>query len=255
MQDQLPTHEEPKNNIEILKEKGIVSFDIELTQEERDSIQEVHIEKALPQFNYYGPANEELIQKLTTHLSRLEGSTEEIVGRVSGLVAKVAKGMQKDFNKEAAWVMVRVTLPNNAFDIPRWHQDGYYIKSEEGTSESEEKEYKLVFTVKGAPTRFAEIIDAEKYKQLNKESMTNDRLNYDHNREKYYEEDIKIRKEFALAVKEIEPTGKDQATMYRVGGEDAKVHSEPPMNTPRIFMSVVPGSSEQIEELKERYKK
>lgn len=140
--------------------------------------------------------------------------------------------MQKDFNKESVWVMVRVTLPNNEFDIPRWHKDGYYI-------ESEEKTYKLVFTVKGAPTRFAEMTDVGKYKEL----------------EKYEEDDIEIRKKFMSAVKETDPISKDQATMYLVGGEDAKVHSEPPIDAPRIFMSVVPGSREQIEKFKERYEK
>jgi len=256
MAEQLKIQEEqPKNKIETLKEKGIVSFDVELTPEEKDGIQEIKIEKALPQFNYYGPANEELIRKLTAHLSQLEGNTEEVINSISSLVAKVAEGMQKDFNKESAWVMVRVTMPNNEFDIPRWHQDGYYIKSKEGTFKSEEKTYKLVFTVKGAPTRFAAITDAEKYKQLDEESTTNNRLNYDNNRKKYDEEDIAIREKFVSAVEETDPISKDQATMYLVGDEDAKVHSEPPMDTPRIFMSVVPGSVEQIEEFRERYEK
>lgn len=246
--------EDPKDKIETLKEKGIVSFDVELTHEERDSIEKIEIKNELPQFNYYGPANESLVQELTTHLNQLEGNTEEVISRISRLVAKVAEGMQKDFNQEAAWVMVRVTIPNNEFDIPRWHQDGAYLRSKEGRFQSG---YKLVFTVKGAPTRFAEITDAERYRQLDEESTTNHRLHYDSNQKKYNEEDLRIRNkpDWEIAVKETGPISKVQAVIYFVGHKDAKVHSEPPMETPRIFMSVVTGSLEQIEEFGERYGK
>jgi hypothetical protein len=49
-------------------------------------------------------------------------------------------------------------------------------------------------------------------------------------------------------VKEIEPPTSEQAVMYLVGDKDAKVHSEPVMDKPRIFMQVLVGSKEQIDE-------
>ena len=62
---EIPQNQEEPRKIEekeILKEKGIVSFDVELTPEERNIIQEIEIKEELPQFNYYGPVNEELTQ-------------------------------------------------------------------------------------------------------------------------------------------------------------------------------------------------
>ena len=255
MVEQFNLDGESKDKRATLKEKGIVSFDVGVTSKERDSIEKIQIKKELPQFNYYGPVNETLVQELTVYLNQLDGNAEAIIQSVSELIAKVAEGMQKDFNAESAWVMVRVTMPNHDFDVPRWHQDGHYVRPKDGTSEPEEKEHKLVFTVKGAPTRFAEITDAEKFKELSEESEKNHARYRGRNRKKYDEEDVKIRKQLESTVKETDPVEKEQATIYLVGDEDAKAHSEPPMDTPRIFMSVVTGSHEQIAEFKKRSKK
>ena len=157
-----------------------------------------------------------------------------MVHTISELVAKVAKGIQEDFNQESCWVMIRTTLPNHEYDIPRWHVDGGY-----GGPNYEGKTYKLVFTVKGAPTRFAETIDKQKFNQL---------ITQDPNGE-----NMQTRKELETIVEENKPISQDQATIYLVDDKNAKVHSEPPINESRIFMSVVPGSVEQIEKFKKRY--
>lgn len=46
-----------------------------------------------------------------------------------------------------------------------------------------------------------------------------------------------------------------QATIYVVGAEHAAVHSEPPIHEGRIFLSILPGSKTQIQELYERWNK
>jgi len=247
--------ETTEKRMETLKEKGIVSFTIKLTPEQINSIKEVKIEKELDQFNYYGPVNEKLVEKLTIHLSQLEGNTEEVIRTVSKIITKVAENTQKEFRQESTWVMVRVFLLNQEFEIPRWHQDGRYVTSNYQDNDGHKKTGKLVFTVKGAPTRFAEITDQGKWDKLKKEEQINTKTNYPHNRQTYHQEDMRIRKEFVTTVNETEPISKDQAVLYRVGGSDAKAHSEPPMNEPRIFMSVVPGSTEDIEKFRERYEK
>lgn len=37
---------------------------------------------------------------------------------------------------EYFWITIRATLPNNEFDIPRWHKDGKYFR---GTTEETPK--------------------------------------------------------------------------------------------------------------------
>ena len=56
-------------------------------------------------------------------------------------------------------------------------------------------------------------------------------------------------------VREMKSFGKEQAIIYLVGDKDARVHFEPKTDEPRIFMSVLLGSQDQINELKNRWKK
>lgn len=236
------------DRLEILKERGVVSFDVGITPEEREAIEAVRIEKELSQFNYYGPAGEGLVEGLSAHLIQLEGNTEATIISLSRLVARVASLVEKDLRKEAVWAMVRVTLPSDDFDIPRWHQDGYYMRQDEG------EEYKLVFTIKGPQSRFAEIVDEEGYRSCAKEDVTNV-SEHEGNFDVYFQEDVRIKRALERTVMESDTIPEGRATFYRVGNGGAKVHSEPPLHEPRIFMSVVAGSLEQVEEFRKRYER
>jgi hypothetical protein len=238
------------NKMEALREQGIVAFDVGLTPEETESIKEVRIEKELPQFDYYGPVNEELTKSLVSYFDEMGENSDEAVRTISALVARIAATTLKDLNKESAWVMVRVSLPNNDFDIPRWHPDGAYFQS----SDPNDRTYKLVKSIKGPLTRFGEKADPEKFEQLIRESTENYERHHD-NAEAFNEEDVRIRQGLDAVIQEIEPAKEGDAVYYLVGDREAKIHSEPKIDEPRIFMSVVAGSNEQVEELEERWSK
>lgn len=235
------------DKMEVLEAQGIVAFDVGLTPEEKRSIAEVNIEKRLPPFDYYGPVNEDLVKILTAYFSELGENSEEVVTDISKLVTRVAETTIQDFDKESAWVTVRVSLPDDGFNVPRWHADGAYFKP----AGAKDKTYKLVMTLKGAQTRFGEKTDAEKFEQLMAESSKNDELNGG-DAEIFEQEDIRIRKELDSIIRETHPVKDGEAVYFLVGDENAKIHSEPPIGSPRIFMSVVAGSSDQVDGLKAR---
>lgn len=237
-------YEQVKSPIETLEERGIAYLDINLTPQEQHSREEVKIEHGLAPFDYYGPVDSTFVEAIHAHLSQLKGNSEETIQSLTQLITRVAQEAQTILEREAAWVTVRVTKPNHKFDTPRWHQDGGYFASEEKT-------YKLVFTVKGAPTRFAEITEPTRFHELQRESSDNFIRNQA-SREEYEAHDQAIRHQMTETVKEIQPHDPNQAAIYLVGDEQAKVHSEPPLEEPRIFMSVVPGSVEEINALRER---
>ena len=235
-----------KGNMEILKEQGIIALDVGLTEEERKSMQEVKIEKEIPDFDYYGPVSDELIKKLSTHLGGIAENSEGIKDTIARFVAKVAESTIKGFNQESAWIAVRFSLPNNEYEVPRWHRDGAYFKPFDGET------YKLVMTLKGAQTRFAGTINEERFNQLDLETAKNNSLVRE-NEEKFKKEDIRLRKELDLVVKEIEPCKEGQAAVFLGQRNHGKIHSEPHILEPRIFMSVIPASREQIDELRKRW--
>ncbi|MDO8530361.1 MAG: hypothetical protein Q7S10_03095 [bacterium] len=237
---------EPKekslDKMEVLKEKGLVYFDIGLTSEEKSSRQEIKIENEPEDFSYYGPVNDELIKKLTDYFGKLGANSQEIVDSISGLVSRLAKDTQKELNADSAWVNIRTSLPNNEYDIPRWHKDAGFFKDDE-------KAYKLVFNIKGAPTRFAQAVDPEGYDLLEQEDAINNSIYPDESSEEFKKENIRIRKGLMATVKEAEPPNNEQAVIYCVNNrEDSKIHSEPKINEPRIFMQVLFGSEKQISE-------
>src|SRR3989344_3303901 len=120
----------------------------------------VKIEKELEQFNYYGPLADDLEIKLEDKFKEMGRNSENDISIISRKVAELAREMVSGFDEEAAWVMVRVSLPNDEFQTPRWHPDGSYYYDNEGRRAPA---YKLVATLKGPQTLFAEKIDAEKF--------------------------------------------------------------------------------------------
>jgi hypothetical protein len=183
-----------------LKERGIVSFDVHLTKQERDALDQIRVMEAVGDFDYYGSSATDLERSLIAHLNQIGTHDPESIAVTAHLMARVAEDIKTMTRKPAAWVTVRIFLPTDAFDEPRWHEDGHYT----GT---DEEEYKLVFSPKGAPTRF---------------------------------KDLQV------------PEG--HAVIYKVGVKGVNTHSEPEIKAPRIFMSAVPGSEEQIAELHGRLK-
>ena len=220
--------------------------DMHLSTAERSSLDRVSIDRDLPQFDAYGVVGDELKQQLTGHLSGMGENDPTDVERIAETIHRLAVGMQNGFGKEAAWITVRVSVPNPAFDVPRWHPDGAYYATAEN-----EKTYKLVAALKGAQTLFGKVRDGEVYQQLENAEHENQRKN-ENDSETFEAEKLRIRYELVKIIEPMNPPASEQATVYRVGDKQAVIHSEPPIAEPRIFVSVLPGSREQIEEWQSR---
>lgn len=51
----------------------------------------------------------------------------------------------------------------------------------------------------------------------------------------------------------IETTPPNHGSIFIIGPNNAAIHSEPPIHSERLFISVVQGTSEQIEDLRTRW--
>lgn len=233
-----PLVSEIANGLEILERDLSLSIDMNLSQEEQISLERLRIEQDLPQFDFYGTEGSDLKKRVEEYLSAMGDNDTEDLSRIADIVARLSEGMRKGFGSESTWTMIRVSLPNSHYEIPRWHPDGKYFKSTK-------KRYKLVATPKGPQTRFGEVIDVEAYDRLEKEMYDNYRNN-ENDPAKLEEEDMRIRTELQKVVEQKDIGGKGMAVVYLVGEEDAVLHSEPDITEPRIFVSILPGSNEQI---------
>ncbi|QYB17511.1 hypothetical protein PV-S19_0147 [Pacmanvirus S19] len=129
-------------------------------------------------------------------------------------------------NAEALWFTIRFSKPNHEFDSPRWHRDGRMFTG--GAT-------KYICTLLGPQTLLlAETPVVTAYCVGH---------NYEANREMLAEvlqHEPKI---------ELKPR-----QMFRItcGTSNSPVHSEPKVDSPRIFVSAVPGTKEQIKEMTRR---
>ena len=223
---------------EMLVRESSLTIDMALSQQERQSLERVQIDNNLPQFDFYGFDTKELEGKVIEYLGDMGQNDPNDISHIANVIGRLSDGMRKGFNEETTWTMIRVSLPNNEYKIPRWHPDGKYFKSSK-------KRYKLVATLKGPQTLFGEIIDTDGVNRLEGERRENYQKN-EHDQAKLQEEDMRIRTQLQKVIAQKEIGGKGKAVVYLVGEEDAVFHSEPDISEPRIFVSVLPGSKEQV---------
>lgn len=147
--------------------------------------------------------------------------------------ANVLKALNARFGQQSSWIAVRVTTPSSAFDVPRWHPDGYYYKPYQGLQR------KSLVTLKGRTTLLAELSAA---------SMKDVRAIV-------YDTSLPVRRAADNLVRMkglVTSAPTHMATEIATGGDNATIHSEPSFREARIFASAVPGTYEQIEELRIR---
>lgn len=232
--------QEIKRKKELLEKNGFIAVDMEFSDQEVESLKEIKVESELDQFDYYGSADTQLQRNLEQYLKEAGENSGSHISTISHLVTRLSREVMEGLGKESVWVMVRISLPDERYSIPRWHSDGSYFSSSE-------REYKLVATLKGPQTLFGEVIDGARYQQLSVRMNENYRKN--HSDPKIFRaEDLQIRKQLVEVVKPIKLADTSKAVMYLVGDKDAVIHSEPHIDTPRIFISILPGSQSQIEE-------
>jgi hypothetical protein len=253
MTETLKRENDFENTLETLKERGVAFVDVGINEQERSVLDKIDIKNNIGEFNYFGPVDEEtLIKKLTEYFSAMGDNNKETVNAISSLVSRIAVKTQNDLQGESAWVCIRtMAKETKEFDIPRWHQDGAYYQSDE-------EYYKLVFNLKGKPTRFAKATDWAKWEALSLEDALNNQKEIDGeiSSDEFNKEETRIRTALMEIVEELDPPNSEQAALYTVNHrEKSTIHSEPPIHEPRIFMQVLPGPKEKIEEWERKCQK
>lgn len=228
-------------------------------------------------FNFYSgdinPLQSSLKQWFLSLGNNLDRST-----KLTKWVIDFRQNILVNTGQESAWLCLRATKPNSAFQIPRWHQDGMYFdldRLKQGLPTN--PQYKVVFTPKGPPTLFANPTDVQRKIIGDLKAARNFLLgNLKNPTERQRElastlrllasEDthpshpfLRYEKGFRQMLCEL--TGlknldipNDCAVRYRVGQDyNAVYHSEPNMISDRLFLQILPGTQAQINELGQRF--
>ncbi|KAL5371240.1 hypothetical protein DPSP01_014402 [Paraphaeosphaeria sporulosa] len=165
--------------------------------------------------------------------------TNSIKAKIDDVISKFIRASYEDDprdkeRKEFLWVHIRISFPNARFDVPRWHQDGPYMKLDLGTEHEVRNKYCL--TILGPGTMFKEqTSELEQY--VATASFRGERSQVANEMEKF--------KSYNSSAGEVV-----RCTWKRTNDDYASnVHSEPPHDEQRIFLAAVFMSEEEREEL------
>ena len=231
--------------------KNYLTFDIKYTKKESNYLDNLNINKTIT-FDHYGNINNIDNQKLNDFLNNIgDNKNIEILSKI---VHKILTKITSAYQTKFCWMTIRVTLPNNKFDIPRWHKDGSFFKN------SEKITSKFVTILKGPGTLFikkSKFMNDIYYKFLMKKFEEYDKLNLlNKNKERqYYSEEIE-KKYRELFINKFKDLKKNQlktrdGLIFLTGTPKDKLkygllHSEPKKDVPRFFISILSGTESEI---------
>jgi len=226
-------------------------FKVKLSHVDVKAINELDIERTA-EFNYYGKLKELDFQGFFKTVGK-NRDTQSVENTIKKIIKKVLGG----FGRKYFWLAVRASTPTKDFDIPRWHYDGKYFKSTDSQA-------KFAVTLKGPGTLVVRKSTAvekaynavasrqsqEVTSQLDKRKSLEEQLDM------YFRVEKKYRLIFAEAMEKFAVTqlGNDEGIIFW-GGKDthySALHSEPKVDKPRLFVSVLPSSKENILSLRNR---
>jgi len=223
-------------------------FDIGYTINELEIINNFEI-KNPNNYEHFGSLNN--IKDLKKYLTDIGSNTKTCVNGMEKLIIRLIKKVLLGYTMKYFWLAIRISSPNNYFDIPRWHKDGTFFTGDK----NEKSSVKFITTLKGPGTL---LIKSTKkinkiYNEILEEQFTEMR------KYKTIQEKIKISDNYRpilakkLSKEKIIQAKNNEGILFYTGHDNAALHSEPKMDTLRIFISILPSSLENIKDLQKRF--
>ncbi len=130
---------------------GFSVLDMGLTVQECADFDKLDIQKtqSLHVFSDF----EVLECRITTLLREVGNNDAALAQKIASHIVAIKNQIMAASGLSAAWVCVSASLPTNAYDIPRWHMDGYYFTPIQPTSLM----YKFIMTLVGPSTLFYQL--------------------------------------------------------------------------------------------------
>jgi hypothetical protein len=211
-------------------------FDIKYTEQDKKTIQNFNINKMLD-YSYYGKFDKDLIDKsLYNFILKIGNNSENEIKIIINIIYKLIDKITKCYRKEYIWLSIRVSIPNNNFDFPRWHIDGYQNSS------------KFVTTLIGPSTLLIDDTDV-KSRDIYFDIQSQEMKEYQKIKsftKQWIKINDKFRKIYSKKLKNckiVQPSN-DQGIIFltdvpTIKSKNICIHSEPPINENRFFISIM----------------
>jgi len=200
---------------------SLAYFDLGLTKSEISALDKLKITKP---HDVALSDKKQLSADISGYLKN-QGNDEDVVKKLTTVISRIVKQTCQAFGADSFRLDLRASLPNDFWDTPRWHIDGYYNGIHSGD------DYKVALSLKGAATLFNTVSGKDKQIFVDELRASKDQFGIE-TREK-------LAKMLDPSLIETPPLG---AGVVFASGSDKKaaVHSEPPVHAERLFMAVIP---------------
>jgi len=226
-------------------------FDIPYDKKTKKCLDNFKVER-YNTYNNYGMDN---LSGLKEFLNEIGSNTEDDINIMDKTIRDLTKLVMSSYNKKYTnyWLTIRSTLPNNNFDLKRWHCDFNFLEVKDINKRTDLN--KFVTVLQGPGTFFLKTTSKERklfdsmYNEEFEKSEIRLKKNNSYLDDSSVDEDIKFRK--ALTKKAPGKTvqaKKYQAAIFMSFDTDFSmcgIHTEPPFNVPRLFLSIAPCTKEE----------
>lgn len=208
--------------------------------------------------NYFGKiqdfASEEIVDFLKTVGANSDSDIRSIYMTMLSCLDKYVRHHEQEYAKhpfDSAWIAIRAFTPTDAYKVPRWHHDGgkFWTKMDgEGV-------YKFATALVGAGTLVAELTPEEYvtiYSEMKKHVREGSRIMIEESVDKMLEYEDNVAKPALQKMigNNYDSVPDNHAMIFLCDDMRAPIHSEPHIDRPRLFFSIMLGTSDQIAERK-----
>lgn len=211
----------------LVNSKSYVFFDLGFTPQQQNIFEQMVVNNT-SEYNNFDNLNN-LPDEAKSFFEKI-GNTPSFSNDAAEVIYSISNNVLKVLGAESAWITIRTFTTTSIYDMPRWHSDGYYF------APYDSPQFKIAINLKGSGTLFCDLPQEQ-------------RSHFNELQSHYSNDPIKTREELSSFISSF-PTTSSQRPMgaYFVVGDqqNAAVHSEPPIPSTRIFMSIVAGTKQQI---------
>lgn len=215
--------------LSIHEQQPFVHFNLGLSSEDKKLLTVIKVDKEDIYNNFYDL--KQLIPELVRFFVSL-GNSELVARAIANIIDRIVDQVLEELSCETAWVAVRCSKKQDTFVVPRWHIDGDFPQAY-----ATGLKYKVACALKGPSTLFCNVDQSlrQKFCEISK----NNNMKGLSRRQLLQELLQSINISSALA---------GEGTLFLIGRYGA-IHSEPDINQDRIYLGILPGSKEQLQQL------
>jgi hypothetical protein len=193
-----------------------------------------NLDNADKTYDNYGDNN---LSDLYDFLNTCGKNTPENITILDLVIKNITNIVMNGYEMPSYWLTIRVSKPTVMWNLPRWHYDGnWFGRTKERTIVS-----KFATTLKGAGTLLNKTNEDQREHFINIDASCNN----------LYPDPISIDRRTFMNdnIQGTRTQLKYNEGVIFFAGDKYKsgIHSEPPMNESRFFLSIVPGSKNEVE--------